>query len=155
MRKRILLAVIVSYFSLSGMKAGSTAANPKLMIFGGENHETYLGCLNCSSAAADSIFNKSGRYRNCASMALGGDNLFCRLPFSEFGNTTPINKHFSACNSNASDPPVLVDEEGRYFGRFSVAEVFGHTDSVCRDTPQNRFRSKEACKLITTICATR
>jgi len=83
------------------------------------DHKTYLGGLNCSSSAADSIFNKAGRYGNCKSMVLGGDNLYCRSAFGEFGVLSSIGKDLSACNSNASDPPGLVDGDGNYYGRFS------------------------------------
>ncbi len=38
--------------------APALASNPKLMIFGGTNHGTYLGCLNCSEYATDSVLNK-------------------------------------------------------------------------------------------------
>lgn len=30
----------------------------KYMLFGGESHNTYLGCLNCSEYDSDSNFNK-------------------------------------------------------------------------------------------------
>jgi hypothetical protein len=41
---------------LAGASAGATAATAgKLMLFGGENHTTYLGCLNCSKYATDSL----------------------------------------------------------------------------------------------------
>ena len=51
--------------SLGLCAASSSAAISKLMIFGGNDHQTYLGCLNCSPASPDSIFNRSGVYRQC------------------------------------------------------------------------------------------
>lgn len=49
----------------SGAAAGAAGASPqqsgaKLMIFGGFDHKTYLGCLNCNEYAADSVFNSYG-----------------------------------------------------------------------------------------------
>src|SRR5215469_18684009 len=35
---------------------------PKLMIFGGEDHKTYLGCLSCSEYSIDSVFNEYGTH---------------------------------------------------------------------------------------------
>ena len=65
-------------FSL--LLAGSTAAKAeKLMIFGGENHRDYLGCLNCNEFSPDSIWNQFGRYGNPF-----GHNLF--NPFSPYRN---------------------------------------------------------------------
>ena len=34
--------------------------SPKLMLFGGKNNQQYLGCLNCSQYASDSITNEYG-----------------------------------------------------------------------------------------------
>ncbi len=40
----------------------NTAASFRLMTFGGNNHETYLGCLNCSEYASDSVSNSYGAH---------------------------------------------------------------------------------------------
>jgi hypothetical protein len=48
---------------LQGAAAGvahAQTAPPKLMLFGGEGHKTYLGCLNCPKYASDSVFNEYG-----------------------------------------------------------------------------------------------
>src|SRR3990172_1540629 len=108
----------------------------KIMIFGGESHKTYLGCLNCPTSARDSIFNRYGEYGHCPGPF--SDNLFCRGPFKVFGSSGPFNDR-SACGSSASDPPVIVDEEGSYYGRFSIGGPFGHGDSVC--STFGRFKS--------------
>src|ERR1700688_757820 len=39
--------------------AGSTV---KMMIFGGPEHQTYLGCPNCSQYEADSVYNQYGEH---------------------------------------------------------------------------------------------
>src|SRR5579864_6235964 len=49
----------------SGAAAGAAGASPsqysaKLMIFGGMDHKTYLGCLSCNEYASDSLFNSYG-----------------------------------------------------------------------------------------------
>ena len=36
-------------------------APTKPMLFGGNDHKTYLGCLNCSVHATDSVFHEYGR----------------------------------------------------------------------------------------------
>jgi hypothetical protein len=48
-----------------GAAAGAAEASPsqysaKLMIFGGMDHKTYLGCLSCNEYASDSVFNSYG-----------------------------------------------------------------------------------------------
>ena len=83
------------------------AQRQKIMIFGGSNHDLYLGCLDCPASARDSIFNKQGEYGHCE----GADNLFCRGDLAKFASTGGFNK-YSACASGAADPPVIADQLG-------------------------------------------
>jgi hypothetical protein len=119
----------------------------KLMIFGGRGHHTYLGCLNCAADALDSIWNTSGPFGTCP---LGGDSLYCRV-VSQFGSSM-FGVNFSACASGASDPPVIVDHGGNYYGRFSIADGFSeHRDSVC-NRAMSRYQSKAACDAVKAVC---
>jgi hypothetical protein len=86
----------------------------KLMLFGGQNHKVYLGCLNCSEYAPDSIFNKFGNNGN----QFSSESILNR--FSEFGSRF---SQYGACNPLALDPPVIVDSEGRYFGRLTLNKL--------------------------------
>jgi hypothetical protein len=121
---------------------------PKVMIFGGNKHDTYLGCLSCNRMAQDSIFNKSGEYGTCRPSA---NNLFCRGTFNDFGGATPLH-HLSACSEHASDPPVIVDDRGNYFGRFSVGGMHAHRDAVC-GSGSDRFKSDDACRVVRWVCS--
>lgn len=106
----------------------------KLMIFGGPGHSTYLGCLNCAELATDSVFNGTGRYGS----PLGRDSV--SNSYGEYGSPYST---YSACNPNATDPPVIVDENGNAYGRLTVnryapnigagARFYGWlVSSVCR-----------------------
>lgn len=119
---------------------------PKIMIFGGGNHDVYLGCLSCESYEYDSIFNTSGPYGRCR---LFEDNLYCRGPFQEFGSKGPF-QDLSACASGASNPPVIVDKRGNYYGRFSVGGLFSHPDAVC--VTFGSFRNTAACDIVKWVC---
>ena len=121
-------------------------AKPKIMIFGGRNHNVYLGCLSCEIYEYDSIFNPSGPYGRCQ---LFEDNLYCRGPFQEFGSKGPF-QDLSACASGASNPPVIVDKGGNYYGRFSVAGVFSHSDAVCMVF--GSFRNPTVCDIVKWVC---
>ena len=92
-------------------RSSSNVSATKLMVFGGDNHKTYLGCLSCSEYAADSVFNEYGpsgsRYSQTSILN----------PYSPYGS--PYSQH-SACNPHASDPPVIVDQDGKFFGRLTV-----------------------------------
>lgn len=94
--------------------AAAAAAPPaKLMLFGGLNHQTYLGCLNCSEYATDSIFNSYGSKGS----AYSGETIW--NAFGQFGSAYST---YGACNPYASDPPVIVDSDGNYYGRLTLNE---------------------------------
>jgi hypothetical protein len=150
MVEKVLTTVFIAFLSSVGTPGGLQRSQPKLMIFGDENHKTYLGCLNCPESAIDSIFNKSCQYGNCRSV-FSDDNLFCRGPFREFGSSGPFHD-FSACSDSASNPPVIVDGEGHYYGRFSIGGVFAHADAVCSTSPFSRFKNKDACEIVKWVC---
>jgi hypothetical protein len=96
----------------AGMSASSYAgAAGKLMLFGGPGHSTYLGCLNCSEFASDSLFNEVGRH---------GSPYQSESIFNKFGQFGSAYSSYSACNPYASDPPVIVDANGRFYGRLTV-----------------------------------
>ena len=81
------------------------------MLFGGEGHRTYLGCLNCSEYAADSVLNQYGTHGSPYSM----DSIFNRYGTfgSRYSNSSP-------CNPYSTDPPVIVDENGNFYGRLTT-----------------------------------
>jgi hypothetical protein len=94
-----------------GLASTAPAATTKLMIFGGQGHKTYLGCLSCSQFDTESIFNEYGTYGSAYSAQS------VRNAYSQFGSQYSAT---SACNPYASDPPVIVDGNGRYYGRLTV-----------------------------------
>jgi hypothetical protein len=98
--------------------AAATAAPPApsaLLLFGGSGHKTFLGCLNCSEMSQSSVFN-SFSYGS-----VYGQTIFNH--YSDFGSAYSI---WGACNAYASDPPVIVDSSGHYYGRLTLNEY--HTE---------------------------
>jgi len=103
------------------------------MVFGGPGHKTYLGCLSCSSYSSESLFNSYGNYGSpySATSILNA--------YSEYGSSYGA---YSACNPYASDPPVIVNSGGKYYGRLTVsssrsdgpptAELRGWIAAVCQ-----------------------
>jgi hypothetical protein len=87
------------------------AGSAKMMIFGGEGHKTYLGCLNCSEYAADSVRNQYGTHGS----AYSSESIFNH--YGQYGSAYSAE---SACNEYANDPPVIVDESGRFYGRLTL-----------------------------------
>jgi hypothetical protein len=96
---------------LNGQMHPAPAVAPKLMIFGGPGHQVYLGCLNCSEFARDSVQNQFGPNGSSFSQTS------IRNEFSPYGSKF---SNYSACNPFASNPPVVVDGQGRYYGRLKL-----------------------------------
>ena len=94
-----------------GAAGASEGTSAKLMIFGGPDHHTYLGCLNCSQYASDSIFNQYGEHGSRYS----SESIWNH--YSDFGSAYSSN---GACNPYATDPPVIVDSSGKYYGRLTL-----------------------------------
>jgi hypothetical protein len=92
-------------------QSASASSGAKIMVFGGRGHETYLGCLSCSQYEADSLFNQYGSYGS----AYGATSIMNH--YTEYGSSFSI---YSACNPLATDPPVMVDGNGKYYGRLTV-----------------------------------
>jgi len=91
----------------------------KLMLFGGKSHDTYLGCLSCDEYATDSVFNAFGPHGG----QYQANSIFNH--YSQFGSQY---SRYSACNPNATDPPVIVDDLGKYYGRLTMNEY--HPDAT-------------------------
>ncbi len=97
-----------------GYGAGAAAdalAQQNLLIFGGENHDVYLGCLSCPPSEPDSVFNTTGKYGSVISPTSICNNL------SVYGNAVSPT---SACNELALAPPVLVDRAHKYYGELTL-----------------------------------
>jgi hypothetical protein len=97
-----------------GRTVAGSLAEPKpskLMIFGGQNHRVYLGCLSCSEIEKDSVFNAFGPAGNRVS------NKSIWNPVSEYGSAVSA---YSVCNPVATDPPIIVDQDGNAYGRLTL-----------------------------------
>jgi hypothetical protein len=107
--KRILL--VIAGLCVASWAQVIRAGSHKLMLFGGDDHKVYLGCLSCSKSAADSVLNPYGDHGS----RYASDSIF--NPYGDFGGHYSDN---SPCNSYASHPPVIVDENGDYYGELTL-----------------------------------
>ncbi len=95
-----------------GHSLGQSQENErKLMIFGGPDHGTYLGCLSCQETARDSVLNEVGQYGS----PYRPESIWNH--YKQFGSPYSL---YSACNELATDPPVIVDQDGTAFGRLTL-----------------------------------
>lgn len=96
---------------LSVFLALPSKAQDALLLYGGSEHKTFLGCLNCSKPDPKSVHNPYGAYGN----AYSGTSIFNH--FSEYGSSYSST---SACGNYASDPPVIVNQQGQSYGRLTL-----------------------------------
>ncbi len=95
--------------------AGQNLPAPsRVLLFGGQQHGTYLGCVSCASTDPESVFNPVGIYGSTVSPT----SIFNKV--GQYGS--PVSP-YSVCNPVASEPPVLVNEEGTVLGRLTLNSV--------------------------------
>ncbi len=85
--------------------------NHKVMIFGGDKHDVYLGCLSCNASAHDSVLNTYGPHGS----KYGNESIWNH--YSEYGSKY---SDYGVCNKYANEPPVIVDEQGNSYGRLTM-----------------------------------
>jgi len=124
MIKKITLIV---FFTISIL-----VADEKLGIYAGDNNEYYLGCLNCSKDAKDSIFNTDGEY--------GNSNSYNSM-FNQYGKFGGAYKHFSPCNKYSKTPPKILDSDKNFYGYFTI-----NTNKNKLDKDTNKWMKNELCK---------
>ena len=95
----------------AGASGNTPTSQRKIMIFGGHDHRTYLGCLSCSEYVTDSVFNEYGNYGSRYSSTSIWNH------YADFGSRY---SNEGACNPYAVDPPVIVDMDGNYYGRLTL-----------------------------------
>ena len=84
-----------------------------LHLYGGSNHDIYLGCLNCSNFDTNSVWNEYGKY---------GSSYNTNSIWNEYGTYGSEYNSNSPWNSYASNPPVVVDKQGNFYGYFTINE---------------------------------
>ncbi|MDR3517277.1 MAG: hypothetical protein P4M00_15820 [Azospirillaceae bacterium] len=116
--------------------AQSTVAQPRLLIYAGPLDREYLGCLNCDSYDGNSVWNNQS--------PLGWGNGYSNL--SHFAAYRAAHGRYSACDPFAAEAPIIVDIEGRHYGRLNVSDI--KADSIC-----GRNGVPSICTSLKAMCA--
>ncbi len=106
--RRILIATLVLLCSAANARAAGD-----ILIFGGDSHDQFLGCLVCNEFSSDSICNGFGTYGNEYS-SQGMFNEYAGFG-NEYNSSSPWNEY-----STSTSVPVLVDREGKFYGYFTI-----------------------------------
>ncbi|HXK20335.1 MAG TPA: hypothetical protein VNG33_21140 [Polyangiaceae bacterium] len=84
----------------------TSTAGYEWQVFGGPNHEVFLGCL-CDERRTDSVFNLMGEHGSDLSP------VSIRNKFAPYGSNSDDT---SACNAAATHPPVVLASDGKSLG---------------------------------------
>lgn len=93
-----------------------TAFSQELHVYGGSNQDVYLGCLNCNKFDSNSIWNAFGTY---------GSKFNVKSIWNAYGTYGSEYNTLSPWNKYSSDPPVIVDKQGNFYGYFTLNESKG------------------------------
>ena len=104
MKIKPILTFLFCLFSLSVL-------SQELHLYGGNGHDEYLGCLTCSEFDSDSVWNEYGKYGN----SFNSNSIWNE--YGKYGNEYNTN---SPWNEYSSDPPVVVDKRGNFYGYFTL-----------------------------------
>ena len=104
MKKLILLSLL--FLSLTTITYAQT-----LHLYGGKNHDVYLGCLNCDKYNSNSIWNTYGNF---------GSKYNANSIWNAYGTYGSKYNALSPWNAYSSDSPVVVDKQGNFYGYFTV-----------------------------------
>jgi hypothetical protein len=90
----------------------------ELRIYAANASQTYLGCINCSQYASDSVANTYGSYGSRYSST----SILNR--YSQFGGRYST---YSPCNPYTQSAPRIYDGAWNYYGRLTVNPYGGQT----------------------------
>jgi hypothetical protein len=103
---------LLALFLLVFVGVANAQNNVALLLFGGDNHKTFLGCLNCSKYDSGSICNKYGQQ---------GSKYSSDSIWNKYGNFGSRYSNQSPWNKYASDPPAIVDRDGNFYGHLTAS----------------------------------
>ena len=109
---RIAIAMVL--LALAGLANGQS--NVALLLFGGDGHKEFLGCLNCGKYDSGSVCNKYGEH---------GSKYASDSIWNKYGNFGSRYSNYSPWNKFASEPPAIVDKSGNFYGYLTANEHNG------------------------------
>lgn len=89
-------------------------STPDLLLYGGHDHKTFLGCLTCAETTPDSVCSDYGAY---------GSETSSESIWNESGTFGSDASPYSPWNSSAQDAPLIRDKDGNAYGYFTANEV--------------------------------
>src|ERR1700722_9327965 len=109
-RTRLLLAASVGVV-LVCVPMIHAQKSKALLLFGGDDHKTFLGCLNCGDTNPTSVCNDIGEF---------GSDIQSGSIWNDIGTYGSDISSSSPWNDIAQDAPIIVDRDGNSYGYFSA-----------------------------------
>jgi hypothetical protein len=107
MKRWILLAITFAGFALAHAQTKPVA----LLLFGGEGHKVFLGCLNCADTSEVSVCNEYGKY---------GSQYESQSIWNVYGTFGSHYNSVSPWNEYSNSAPIIVDKDGKSYGYFTA-----------------------------------
>ena len=101
--------------------SGAQPNHVRLLLFGGESHTVFLGCINGGEYGDDSIQNRFSQY---------GSEYSDVSIWNRYGEYGSSYSDFSPWNRYASHPPAIVDEAGGFYGYFTRNRAFPQRTTI-------------------------
>lgn len=111
---RLGLSVFTCFVALT--TSGALAQTPALLLFGDADHKTFLGCLNCSQFDSGSVCNQFGQ---------NGSEFSSYSIWNQFNSFGSEFSSYSPWNQFSSSGPVIVDKDGKFYGRLTANKFAG------------------------------
>ena len=106
-----VLSASLFWTTVPGAGAQATKA---MLLFGGHDHKTFLGCLNCIDTNDASVCNDVGQY---------GSDVAENSIWNDVGPYGSDVSPTSPWNSVSQEAPIIVDRAGKSYGYFSANNV--------------------------------
>ncbi len=113
---RVVLLILIILCALASVNSARSdaQATKALLLFGGHDHKTFLGCLNCVDTSSVSICNDVGTYGS----DISSDSIW--IDIGRFGSDISSD---SPWNDLSQDAPIIVDKDGNSYGYFSANDL--------------------------------
>lgn len=105
---RHLLATFLMLLSFT------TQAEEALMLYGGDGHKQFLGCLNCSKYDGNALCNKYGQ---------SGSKYSSESIWNKYGNFGSKYSNFSPWNKYSASAPIIVDKMAIHTDIFPLINI--------------------------------
>ncbi len=108
------------FVALSTITTGR-AQTPALLLYGGDDHQTFLGCANCSKFEGDSICNQFGQF---------GSEFQSDSIWNMFGTYGSKFNSSSPWNEFAQRSVAIVDRNGGFYGYLTANKVAANRTTI-------------------------